>query len=155
MGSVVLNADEIKKIIPHREPILLIDEVEIDTDNCQAKAVFNLETRLHLFAGHFPDSPVLPGIYMVEAMAQAAAVMFLHLNPSFIDQTFFLGSIDNIRFRRTVLPDDKAILLNVKIVHQKISSQSAAVKLSGIAQVGRDELASEALFTGIGIILPV
>ena len=153
MSLVHLTKEGIEKIIPHREPILLVDEVAIDPDNCKADAIFNLETRLHLFAGHFPNSPVLPGIYTVEAMSQAAAVMFLHLNPSFINHTFFFGSIDNVRFRRTILPDDGKVLIHVKIVHQRISSQNAAVKLYGTAQVGQDELASEATFIGIGVII--
>lgn len=153
MGSVILNSDEIKKLIPHREPILLIDQVEVNSDS-QTKATFNLETRAHLFAGHFPSTPVLPGIYMVEAMSQAAAAMALHFNPSYIGKPFFFSSIDNVKFRRTILPEDKVVSLEVSIKHQKITETRALMKISGTALVGY-ELASEALFTGIGIILPV
>lgn len=152
MSIIHLDSDGVKKIIPHRDPKLFIDEADVESENQKAKGIFILETRPYLFDGHFPGRPVLPGIYLVEAMAQLAAVVALQLNPDFIDQPFFFSGIDNVKFRRTVLPADKFASIEVEIVHQKISSQRAFVKISGVAYIGYD-LASQAVFTGIGMII--
>ena len=129
-----IDINEIKKYLPHRYPFLMIDriiEVDDNTSN-YLKAVKNVTCNEQYFNGHFPRYPVMPGVLMLEALAQAAGVLtFLKkktLPPE--DELYFLAGIDKARFKKTVLPGDQLILeINV------LKSRRDLWKFTGVASV--------------------
>jgi len=116
----VLNIDEIKKLIPHRAPILLIDRVENIIPDTEATGIKAVSGNEPYFAGHFPDFPVMPGVLIIEAMAQAAGILgFKTMDKTPQDGSiyYFVGS-DKLRFKRPVVPGDK-LQLEASIMSEK------------------------------------
>ena len=109
MKISVLNKDDIKKIIPHRDPMLLIDSVAELEPGKRIVAMFYVDPSRDIFVGHFPDNPVLPGIYTVEIMAQAADIMMLSTDKYRGKIPYFLG-IDKVRFKSKILPGDQVTI---------------------------------------------
>ena len=106
----VLDIQAIQKLLPHRYPFLLIDRVISLTDE-QVVAIKNVTINEPFFAGHFPGHPVMPGVLIVEAMAQAGAVMAMKAS-SFdpAKQVVYFMALDKVKFRRPVVPGDQLML---------------------------------------------
>lgn len=102
---MLMNQEDIKKIIPHRDPFILVDEVEL-LDGDRIVAYKNVTGQEDFFRGHFPDYPVMPGVLIVEALAQAGAIQILS-KEEFRGKIAFFGGIDNCRFKRQVVPGDR------------------------------------------------
>ena len=136
----------IQRIIPHRYPFLLVDKVfEID-DLKSATGIKNVTFNEPFFQGHFPDAPIMPGVTMIEALAQTAAVM-VGVSLGLADKNlliYFLG-IDNCKFRRKVVPGDR-LELKVEVLRGKIGSK--VWKFSGVASVD-GEIAAQADFNAM------
>ena len=136
----------IQRIIPHRYPFLLVDKVfEID-DLKSATGIKNVTFNEPFFQGHFPGAPIMPGVTMIEALAQTAAVM-VGVSLGLADKNlliYFLG-IDNCKFRRKVVPGDR-LELKVEVLRGKIGSK--VWKFSGTAFV-EGEIAAEVEFTAM------
>lgn len=113
----MLDKEEIKNIIPQREPFLMIDEVEnyIPGESCTAYKNVNEEE--YYFKGHFPGNPIMPGVLMVEALAQTGAVAILSLEENKGKNALF-GGIDKLKFKKQVVPGDR-LKLEVKIIKRK------------------------------------
>lgn len=105
MKTNSLNRDEIKKIIPHRDPMLLIDEVKEIVEGQKIVAGFFVNPERDLFRGHFPGAPVLPGVYTVECMAQASDILLLSQERYAGTIPYFIG-IDKVKFFRKIEPGD-------------------------------------------------
>lgn len=104
-----MNINEVRKYLPHRYPFLLVDKVLEVEEGKRLLAVKNVSINEPFFAGHFPEQPVMPGVLILEAMAQAAGVLIFTITkrlPS-KDNTFYLAGIDNARFKRIVVPGDQ------------------------------------------------
>lgn len=100
-----LDHEAVKAVIPHRDPMLLVDTVEDLEPGVQIVASFYVDPQREIFQGHFPNDPVLPGVYSVESMAQTADILLLSM-PRYAGKTpLFLG-IDKVSFRRKILPGD-------------------------------------------------
>jgi 3-hydroxyacyl-[acyl-carrier-protein] dehydratase len=123
-AKTLMSADiaRIMKLLPHRYPFLLIDKM-IDMDGEESgTAIKNVTINEPFFQGHFPDKPVMPGVLLVEAMAQAAGALVLnHLGDAHAGKLVFFMSIDKARFRKPVLPGD------VVHFHVKLSNKRAPV----------------------------
>ena len=136
----MMDIHEILKKLPHRYPILLVDRVlELETGK-RIKAIKNVTINEQFFMGHFPHRPVMPGVLMLEALAQAAALLsFATLGETPDEKTvyYFVG-IDGARFKRPVEPGDQ-LMLDVSLLRHK----SGIFKFKARASVG-DELACEA-----------
>ena len=102
----MLNKEEIKKIIPQREPFLMIDEIEDYIPGESATAYKNVETSEWYFKGHFPENPIMPGVLIVESLAQTGAVAILSLEENKGKNALF-GGIDKMKFKKTVVPGDR------------------------------------------------
>ena len=113
----MLNKEQIKEIIPQREPFLMIDEVEeyIPGESCIAYK--NVNEDEYYFKGHFPENPIMPGVLIVEALAQTGAVAILSMKENKGKNALF-GGIDKLRFKRQVVPGDK-LKLEMKIIKKK------------------------------------
>ena len=113
----MLNKEEIKNIIPQREPFLMIDEVEqyIPGESCTAYK--NVSKDEYYFKGHFPGNPIMPGVLIVEALAQTGAVTILSMEENKGKNALF-GGIDKLRFKKQVIPGDR-LKLEVKIIKRK------------------------------------
>ncbi len=107
--TLPLEAADIMRIIPHRYPFLLIDRVLELEPGKRVVAVKNVTANEPQFTGHFPERPIMPGVLMVEALAQAGAVAVLSL-PEYRGKLVLFAGIDECRFRRTVLPGDQLVL---------------------------------------------
>lgn len=123
-AKTLMSADiaRIMKLLPHRYPFLLIDRmVDMDGEE-QGTAIKNVTINEPFFQGHFPGKPVMPGVLLVEAMAQAAGALVLnHLGDAHAGKLVFFMSIDKARFRKPVLPGD------VVHFHVKLSNKRAPV----------------------------
>tara|TARA_Y200000002_G_scaffold214833_1_gene177320 strand:- start:382 stop:828 length:447 start_codon:yes stop_codon:yes gene_type:complete len=107
-----LNKKEITNLLPHRDPMLLIDELYDIKKLTSAKAVVNVKKDSFFVNGHFPDNPVMPGVLIVESFGQAAAALTAHgLDKStYENKLVFLMGVEKARFRNPVIPDCKLIL---------------------------------------------
>lgn len=112
-----LNINEIMEIIPHRYPFLLIDRVKECEPGQSATAIKNVTMNEPFFQGHFPGNPVMPGVLIIEALAQTGAVAILS-HPDFKGKTAYFGAINNAKFRKMVIPGD-VLELNVEIIKRK------------------------------------
>ena len=133
-----LNKKEILKLLPHREPMLLIDELHDIKKLYSATAVLYVKKDSFFVQGHFPGQPVMPGVLIVEAFGQAAAALTAHgLDPStYENKLVFLMGVEKARFRNPVLPDCKLIL---KI--EAIRSHGKVWKYKGEAYVNEIKMA--------------
>lgn len=136
-----LDINQIKAIIPHRYPFLLIDRVlSIDTVAMKLVALKNVTVNEPFFIGHYPELPVMPGVLQVEAMAQAACI-YLLLQPQNRGKVPFFTGIDGVKFRRQVVPGDQ---LRVEIDVTKLKSRVARCLTRCLVE---GELACEAELT--------
>ncbi len=119
----ILNKDDIENLIPHRKPMLLVDELYDIKKLESATGVVNVKKDSFFVNGHFPDQPVMPGVLIVEAFGQSAAALTAHgLDKStYADKLVFLMSVEKARFRNPVVPDCK-LLLKIKAIrsHGKV-----------------------------------
>ncbi|MFT8727305.1 MAG: 3-hydroxyacyl-ACP dehydratase FabZ [Liquorilactobacillus ghanensis] len=104
-----LDVTQIQKIIPHRYPMLLIDRITELEPGKRAVGLRNVTAHEEVFNGHFPGNPVLPGVLIIEALAQTGAVALLSM-PEFKGKTAYFGGIKNAKFRKVVRPGDTLIL---------------------------------------------
>ena len=114
---MVLDKEGIKGIIPQREPFLMIDEVEEYVPGESATAYKHVNESEYYFKGHFPGNPIMPGVLIVEALAQTGAVAILSMEENKGKNALF-GGIDKLRFKRQVIPGD-TIKLEVRIIKRK------------------------------------
>jgi 3-hydroxyacyl-[acyl-carrier-protein] dehydratase len=134
-----IDIRKIMELLPHRYPFLLVDRILDIEPGESIIALKNVTMNEPFFQGHFPKVPVMPGVLIVEAMAQAGGVLFF----SSIDtgkqrDLIYFMSMDKVRFRKPVVPGDQ-LILEVKILKKR----SNAIKMAGIAKVG-DKLVAEA-----------
>lgn len=114
--SVIMNRADIEAIIPHREPFILVDEVlEIDDEHIVARK--HVRADEYYFKGHFPEMPVMPGVLIIESMAQAGAIVALN-KPENKGKIAFFAGIDKVRFKKSVFPGD-TLRLEVRLTKQR------------------------------------
>lgn len=113
----MIDREAIKQIIPHREPFLLVDRVEGLVPGERATGFLDVTAEMFWVPGHFPDYPVMPGVLIVEAMAQVGAVALLSLDENRGKITFF-GGIDSVRFKRQVVPGE-TLRMDVEITKRR------------------------------------
>lgn len=141
----MLNIDEIKKIIPHRPPFLLIDRIDDLEPGKHAIGRKCVTMNEPFFAGHFPSKAVMPGVMILEALAQTGAVVMLTIKEN-AGKIVYFGGMDKVRFKRQVIPGD-VLTLDVEIVKSKGSFGIG----NAVAYV-EDQVAVEAVFTfAIGV----
>ena len=129
--------NEIENLLPHREPFLFVDEItEADEKKIVAKHVFT--EKEFFFKGHFPEYPVVPGVILIETMAQSGGAGLRKLGVLGDDALFFLAAVDKVKFRRQVRPGDE---VRCEVENLRVSLRM--IKQAGKAYVG-DELAAEA-----------
>jgi len=112
----MLTTQEIKEILPHRYPFLLVDRVLEMEPGVRAVSEKMVTINEHFFQGHFPDYPVMPGVLIIEALAQTGAIAVLSV-PEFQGKIAFFGGVDKVRFRRQVRPGD---VLRMEVTIEKI-----------------------------------
>ncbi|MEW6042203.1 MAG: 3-hydroxyacyl-ACP dehydratase FabZ [Elusimicrobiota bacterium] len=135
----IINVDEILKIIPHRYPFLLIDRVEVIEESKKCVGIKCVTANELFFHGHFPQKPVMPGVLILEAMAQTAGAMMLNLPETQGKFVYFVG-IKHARFRKPVVPGE---VLKVLVEIGKIKGKVG--KVSGTAYVDSDVCADAEL----------
>jgi 3-hydroxyacyl-[acyl-carrier-protein] dehydratase len=131
-----IDTKEIQKIIPHRYPMLLVDRI-ISVDDKTVTGLKNVTVNEAFFQGHFPSFPVMPGVLIIEAMAQTGGAYALS-QEQFKGKFVLFAGIDNARFRKPVVPGDQLIM---EITFLKM--RSSVIQVHGVAKV-LDEIAAEA-----------
>jgi 3-hydroxyacyl-[acyl-carrier-protein] dehydratase len=145
-GSTVdaIDVHRIMGMIPHRYPFLMIDRVVDIVPDVKATGVKNVTINEPYFAGHFPERPVMPGVLIIEAMAQTAAVFVVHtLGPESEGKLVYFMSVDGARFRKPVEPGDQ---LHVEVTKQR--SRGNVWKFTGEAKVD-GKLVAEATYAAM------
>ena len=102
-----LNTEEIKKLIPHRDPFLFVDSCEIITPGERGKSEKFFSANEYFFKGHFPNNPIVPGVIIVEAMAQTAGIVVSYKLKEFDDKSVLFMSVNKAKFRKPVFPNEK------------------------------------------------
>ena len=118
-----MNQEEIKKIIPHRDPMLLVSTVEELEPGKRIVTTFFVDGKRDIFRGHFPGEPMLPGVYTVECMAQAADILLLSTDRYAGLKPLFIG-IDHVRFPRKISPDD-TLEIHAELTYERVEKAIA------------------------------
>ena len=119
-GETVLDVNDIKKLIPHRYPFLFVDRVVALEPGKRIKAIKNLSANEEFFQGHFPQKPIMPGVLMIEALAQSACILS-KMSPGFEPEEgreYFLVGTTDVKWRRQVVPGD-TLVLETQLVKKK------------------------------------
>ncbi len=116
--SKILMIEDIQKLLPHRYPFLLVDRIIDFVPNKSATGIKNVTFNEPFFQGHFPERPIMPGVLIVEAMAQVGGIVLRHL-PGMENQLSLFAGIDKVRFRRPVVPGDRLTITTELIVSRK------------------------------------
>ena len=129
-----IDKDQIKKLLPHREPMLLIDKLINIVPLKSATGIVNVKKESFYLEGHFPDQPVMPGVFIVEAFGQAAAALTAHgIDPKeYKNKLVYLMSVDKARFRHPVMPDCE-LHLDIEAIrsHGKVWKYKGVAKING------------------------
>ena len=129
-----IDKDQIKKLLPHREPMLLIDKLINIVPLKSATGIVNVKKGSFYLEGHFPDQPVMPGVFIVEAFGQAAAALTaLGIDPKeYKNKLVYLMSVDKARFRHPVMPDCE-LHLDIEAIrsHGKVWKYKGVAKING------------------------
>jgi beta-hydroxyacyl-ACP dehydratase FabZ len=132
----MLTITEIMAILPHRYPMLLVDRVLEIEPGKRIVGIKNVTANEQFFQGHFPGAPVMPGVLIVEAMAQCAAILFLKDLPDRDRKLFLFGGVDKARFRRPVVPGDQ-----LRLECELLQRRSSSIRIRGVATVEGDVVA--------------
>ena len=119
MNNVIVRIDEIRKLIPHREPFLFLDELTniVKLEKATGIKIFTKDE--YFFKGHFPGQPVVPGVILIEMMAQTAAALIAYsIREETFDKIVYLMNIENTKFRKPVFPNTK-IFADVNAIRSK------------------------------------
>ena len=111
-----LNTEEIKKLIPHRDPFLFVDTCEIIIPGDHGKSEKLFSTNEYFFKGHFPINPIVPGVIIIEAMAQTAGIVVSYKLREFQEKSVLFMSVNKAKFRKPIRPDEK-VLIEVKFIN--------------------------------------
>ena len=144
MGSSIINTKKLMDMLPHRYPMLLVDFLERVDVNKSAFGVKNVSIGEPFFEGHFPGNPIMPGVLIVEAMAQTAGALVVEsLNLHGSGSLVYFMSIEKAKFRKLVLPGDI-----LKLYVEVVKARTKVWKFKGQALV-KDELVAESEFTAM------
>ena len=145
--SPTWDIEWILSVLPHRYPLLLVDRVLEMEPKKRIVAIKNVTINEEVFLGHFPGRPVMPGVLLIEGMAQAGGLLLLHDLPERGSKLVYLASVDEVKFRRPVVPGDQVRyeveVLRLRSLHCKLSAralvdgQLAAEAVIGSAMVDR------------------
>ncbi|XP_071741616.1 uncharacterized protein [Rutidosis leptorrhynchoides] len=138
----VVDINQIRDILPHRFPFLLVDRVIEYNPGVSAVGIKNVTINDNFFPGHFPDRPILPGVLMVEAMAQVGGLVMLQPEVGGARDSFFFAGIDKVRFRKPVVAGDTLVM---RMTLTKLQKRFGIAKMDGKAYVG-GELVCEGEF---------
>lgn len=140
---MIYDAKKLQEILPHRYPFLMIDCIEDMVPGQSATGIKNVTFNEYYFQGHFPGNPVMPGVLIIEAMAQTGAAAILSME-QFKGRTAYFGGIKNAKFKRKVVPGDTLR------IETKITRLAGTIGLGSAKAYVGEELASEAeLYFGI------
>jgi len=139
-AKTTLDVNDIQRILPHRFPFLLIDRVLDLTRRERIVAIKNVTINEPFFAGHFPNQPIMPGVLIVEAIAQAGGALLLTEVEDRSDKLMVFTGIEKARFRRPVVPGDQ-LRLEVEVKTWHPTARSIAVRMEGSAYVGDKRVA--------------
>ncbi|XP_028753153.1 uncharacterized protein LOC114712786 [Neltuma alba] len=129
----VLDINQIRDILPHRFPFLLVDRVIEYNPGVSAVAIKNVTINDNFFPGHFPERPIMPGVLMVEAMAQVGGLVMLQPEVGGSRENFFFAGIDKVRFRKPVIAGDTLVM---RMTLVKLQKRFGIAKMEGKAYVG-------------------
>ena len=125
----MMDIDQIKKVLPHRYPFLLVDRI-LECASDEIVGVKNVTVNEPFFVGHFPDNPIMPGVLIIEALAQTGGLLAYAIAPHLKDKPIYFAGIDKVRFRKPVRPGDQ-IVMKLKLLKHR----GALFKMRGEAFV--------------------
>jgi len=136
---ILMDIQEISAILPHRYPMLMVDRIIEMTDN-SVVGIKNVTVNEPQFSGHFPGFPVMPGVLIIEAMAQVAGVLVATLAPHTRGKLMFLASVEEAKFRKPVVPGDQ-----LRIEMKMLRLKTTVAKMQGVATVDGQPVAEATL----------
>ncbi len=139
--KIVFNTTQIQNILPHRYPFLLVDRVTELEPGKRVVGIKNVTINEPFFGGHFPGHPIMPGVLILEAMAQTGGMLVLNTNDDFKDKLVYFTGIDKVKFRKPVTPGDQ-----LRFEMELLKARSTIFKMKGKAFVG-SKLVCEAELT--------
>ena len=141
-----IDIQRILELMPHRYPLLLVDRVLECVESERIKTLKNVTINEPFFVGHFPEMPIMPGVLIVEAMAQSAGLLYLLTKKTKKrDYVFYFMGIDKVRFRKPVVPGDQ-LIIDVDVIH----SREKALKVAATATVDQQLVAQAELLAAVG-----
>ena len=132
----MLTIQQILKLLPHRYPMLLVDRILEIEEGKRVVGLKNVTANEPFFQGHFPGAPVMPGVLIVEAMAQCSAIIFLLDLPDREKKLFMFGGVDKARFRKPVVPGDQ-LIMECEVLQRR----SSTARVKGVARVNGNVVA--------------
>uniref|UniRef100_A0A0D6QWD4 3-hydroxyacyl-[acyl-carrier-protein] dehydratase n=1 Tax=Araucaria cunninghamii TaxID=56994 RepID=A0A0D6QWD4_ARACU len=143
----VLDINQIRDILPHRFPFLLVDRVIEYKAGETAVGIKNVTINDNFFPGHFPERPIMPGVLMVEAMAQVGGLIMLQPDVGGSKDTFFFAGVDKVRFRKPVIAGDTLVM---RMTLTKLQKRFGIAKMEGKAYVGGEVVCEGEFMMAVG-----